>query len=98
MAGRDLYIVDADYNTLGNELKAYADFLATQTSEFINALNYINTHAIKSGNINLQIKGLSGAIKELPAAIKNVGENAKSLCGSYISEIDEADKYLYGAK
>jgi hypothetical protein len=98
MGRQDLYIVDSSYSALGKKLSAYAIFLSDCAKEYIDILNYLKDTAIPSGNIHSQLSGLQKVVSKLPDEIKSVGDKANKLCGNYISEIDEADSFLYGAK
>ena len=91
----DIIVADDEYESLKTALGSYGDVFEEQLNEYLTIMAIICDSIITEGSAaqNLQAffsqaTGFTGQTKELTALMQ-------ASCGSFVSDIDAADEYIY---
>ena len=88
--------IDDDYvNSQAEQIAEWACDLQEGIDGYIGILNHILEDAIMEGETAEALASFAGYVENLKDIVNEMGEEAKGMCLAFLSEIDEADSYLY---
>ena len=91
--GGNLYIVDSEVVNAGLQLASHRDFLCESIEKYLSIMDYVTSE--QEGDAINAIKGICNQLRSVPASLMEAGDNFQTDCDQYVSDIDEADQYLY---
>lgn len=95
MAKKDIRIDDEYFNAMGIFYSKEYGELQDGVDKYIKIMESIIEDAIIEGKTAKALESFVNYAKVLSGIIKPLGEECKGLCINYLSEIDEADSFLY---
>lgn len=88
--------IDDDYiHSQAKLIAEWAGDLQQGIDKYITILNNIQKYAIMEGATSDALASFKEYVENLKSIIKDMGEEAKGMCLAFLSEVDEADSYLY---
>lgn len=88
--------IDDDYvNSQAEQITEWACDLQQGIDKYIGILNHILESAIMEGATADALTSFVEYVENLKDIVKDMGEEAKGMCLAFLSEVDEADSYLY---
>lgn len=88
--------IDDDYvNSQAEQIAEWAYDLQEGIDGYIGILNHILEDAIMEGETAEALSSFAGYVENLKDIVNDMGEEAKGMCLAFLSEVDEADSYLY---
>lgn len=88
--------IDDDYvNSQAEQIAVWTSDLQEGIDKYIGILNNILEDAIMEGDTAVALASFVEYVESLKEIVKEMGEEAKGMCLAFLSEIDEADSYLY---
>lgn len=88
--------IDDDYvKTQANMIEAWAGDLQEGIDKYISILNNIRSDAIMEGETASALTDFIAYVGELKNIVNTMGEEAKGMCLAFLSEVDQADSFLY---
>ena len=91
--GGNLYIIDNELIDTGGKLASHRNFLSEVLESYIHIMDYLTDNL--EGAAVSAIKRTINQLRSIPSDIVESGMNLQFDCGQYVSEVDEADRYLY---
>lgn len=97
MAGVNTVLkIDDDYvKSQAKQIAEWTVDLQQGIDKYIGILNHILEDGIMEGATADALRSFVGYVENLKDIVKDMGEEAKGMCLAFLSEIDEADSYLY---
>lgn len=95
MAGIDVKIDDDYVINAGENIKNWTAALQQNMNAYINILNDITTTGISAGDAHEALVAFKQYAEALRDAIDEMGEDINKMCNNFLSDINEADSYLY---
>lgn len=95
MANVDIKIEDDYYKNMGKLYVEWYKDLQAGVDKYIKILECILEDAIMEGDTAKALEAFLNYAKTLSGIIEPLGAECEGLCVNYISEVDEADSYLY---
>ena len=97
MAENELIVKDSEFLETADGLTAFANALQSATDQYSMILDLIVTQAVSSGKTHDALIGYRAYVQRISEAIGTVIGKIQSIPRSFLSELDEADEYLYDA-
>ena len=91
----DLVVYDDDCKEIGKDYKKLADEFNTYLNTYSQILDRVINSGIKSGKVHNNLVKFSEAVKGLNGQIDDLANTANECGNDFVSDIDEADSYLY---
>lgn len=91
----DIKIDDEYVKLMGTEFSEWSEALQGYVDRYLMILNNTLTDAIISGDTAESLKEFLGYAESLKEVIKTTGQECNGLVLNYLSEVDEADSFLY---
>lgn len=91
----NLGIADDEFSKAKSCLELYGDSLLTKIRMYSAYIDQICSKAIDDPQINAQLIQLRNDVLSLQDPLADIIENISDSCIQYISEIDQADQFLY---
>lgn len=89
-------IIDDDYVTsVGTKAYQKAVKLEQIFEDYILILEEIKSEALVSGEISEALETYIECVRSLKGQLKKVSESLKTICQSFLIDINEADDYLF---
>lgn len=92
---RNVIIYDNELKTAASEIHNYCEDLADLINKYMASLQYVTEHAIQDGLIAGKLYGLAERVHQIQAPLEEVADQVKEMVNSYISEVDDADQFLF---
>jgi hypothetical protein len=89
----NLYIVDSEYQGMGEALERHRDALIEMIAEYLKVTGWLCV-AGEGQHIDA-LRRYREHLMELPTAIAEAGAHFKQDCEQFVLEIDQADELLY---
>lgn len=88
--------IDDDYiNSQAEQIEKWACDLQGGIDKYTAILNNILAAAIMEGATAEALESFVDYVENLKDIVNDMGEEAKGMCLAFLSEVDEADSYLY---
>ena len=88
--------IDDDYiNSQAEQIAKWACDLQGGIDKYTAILNNILAAAIMEGATAEALESFVDYVENLKDIVNDMGEEAKGMCLAFLSEVDEADSYLY---
>ncbi len=97
MYGYDLIVKDEEFESVGKELSSFGDNLEDTIEKYRSIIEHISASALVSGEVHEALLLYSDYIMKLRIISRRIGEKFTRLVSNYITEIENADDYLYDA-
>lgn len=91
----ELKIKDSEFDKTGKNIKSFCNLLDSAIDKYYVCLNNVMTKGIMSGDVHRALETYIVYVNRLKGVPKNLGDNFKRITNNYLSEIDNADRYLY---
>ena len=91
----DIIVFDVEFQNAAKDLKGYCDALTKLIDSYVGNINTILTQAIQDEIISSNLNNMAIQVGALKGEIAAEGLKMQRACKMYISEIDEADDFLY---
>ena len=91
----DLIVFDEEYSIASRRLREYSSALNEMLADYIETVRFINQAAIKDRRVSERLERLVGKAETLKNDLSTATEEVPGTCSSFVSEIDEADQFLY---
>ncbi len=95
MASAEIRLDDEYIKDIGQKLNDYAKELQSGVDSYIKILEDIKSDAIMEGDTAEALKVFIEYAANLKTIIETLGVETKGLCVNFLSEVDNADSYLY---
>lgn len=92
---KDVIVFDAEYAFAAGMLKRYGTELSTFLDAYCAAVRTITEEGIRDSMINERLLSIAEKAAALRPQITELTEEAVSCCKKFVTEIDEADQFLY---
>ena len=88
--------IDDDYvNSQAEQIATWSSDLQTGIDKYTGILKNILEDAIIEGETAEALTSFVEYVENLKDIVRDMGEEAKGMCLAFLSEVDEADSYLY---
>ena len=94
-AYRDRVVDDANIRETGRILQQMGETLNDAIYRYCDIMKEVTESAIMNGRTSEAIKAITAYAEKLRDQFDLVGETASRACSGFLSDIDDADKYLY---
>lgn len=91
----DLVIYDDDCKKIGQDYKDLTDKFNTYLDTYLGILDRVINNGIKSGKVHNNLVKFSESVTGLKGQINDLSDTAKGCAEDFVTDIDEADSYLY---
>jgi len=91
----DLIISDAEYTAVEKALSTFGKAAEEQITTYLRILTTICGTSIKEGATARNLKAFADHAKGMSGSVEELTNFMKKFLGSFVSSIDDADKYLY---
>ena len=92
---RNVIIYDNELKLAAVETQNYCYELSNLVNRYLTSLQYVTEHAIHDNLVTNELNGLMDKVRGVQAPLEEVAEQIKETVESFISEIDDADQFLY---
>lgn len=91
----NIIVVDEVHTAAGKTLQEMCDFLDEKIAQYIKILDQVTTEAAKAGHTTARYQEYAGLVSGLQGQLGRMGMVLNSVTAQYVSDIDDADRYLY---
>ena len=91
----DVIVFDEEYSFAANGISNYGNALIQLIEGYTTSLETILEVAIQDEKISTQLREIVAQLAPMKSDIERLCKEAKSLCETYVTEIDSADQFLY---
>ena len=95
MKRRSMTVVDESHAAAAKTLQEVCNFLDEKITQYVKILNQVTTEAAKAGHTTTRYQEFAGIVSGLQGQLGRLGTMLKTTATQYVSDIDDADRYLY---
>ena len=92
---RNVIVYDNELKTAALNIHDYCVALTELINKYMTSLQYVTEHAIQDTLISEKLYGLADRVRQIQTPLEEVAEQVKETVNAYISEIDDADQFLF---
>ena len=90
-------VADKEYNEIGNIINNYCNMLNSIIIEYQATLSWLRASGIQDGQSEKALGVFISYVYKLENVLPDIGEKFNTMCRNFISDVDQADEYLYEA-
>lgn len=91
----DLIVFDQEYTNAAKQINDYCAAIVELIEKYSRCVNTILEKAIKDEKITTRLQELISNVEAVKPEVESIGEQASASCSQFVSDIDNADKFLY---